>query len=701
MKTRILFTSVVMLIMVQSSFVNTGTGVLKGNITDNETGKVIPSATVTLTQAEKIKSSTLSDESGNYQFNAVPPGNYEISASGKGYEKYNVKNLEISAGSVLVQNVVLKKNREMRKDTETPGPPVKKATGRGEISREKVHSESSYSTITDIPSDKSEVYFMVEEMVEKKSKSPGKYDDRSSVVRTVPQGKAGVLTAGELNDFNKWELWKDISRNLLNEWQEQWKFSPLSRYMVEVINQDGKPVIDAVVLLEEKNGYTVWKARTDNTGKAELWDHLFSERDDKSKKLNIRVIYEKKEYSLEKAELFGDAVNILKIPAECKIPSVADIMFVVDATGSMGDEIEYLKAELNDIIGKVKERYPSYRLNLGSVFYRDKGDIYITKKNDFSDDITSTVNFIKQQNAAGGGDMCEAVDSALDVATGRMNWSENAVARLLFLILDAPPHSAPENIRSLQKSITRAAEKGIRIIPVTGSGLVKSGEYLLRSMALATNGTYVFLTDHSGIGGSHLKPSTDEYTVSTLNDALLKIFYQFMFTVPCDQVAVQSDSSVRDTTYVINPKIIDHVIADSLLYSQYNFHTSQDTHTVSFTDTLNGEDSIIITTDSSLNRPDSINPGIFHFFRFYPNPTNGLITVEIKGNVKEIFLADISGKLLEKFDVSGQESLVLDISQYPTGIYFLQYFLDGKWLAGKVLLNSYPGNGCNPHPVLK
>ena len=71
-------------------------------------------------------------------------------------------------------------------------------------------------------------------------------------------------------------------------------------------------------------------------------------------------------------------------------------------------------------------------------------------------------------------------------------------------------------IESLQNSIRAAAQKGIRIVPLSASGINKDTEFLMKFFGLATNGTYTFLTDHSGIGGKHLEPTTDEYKVEAL-----------------------------------------------------------------------------------------------------------------------------------------------------------------------------------------
>ncbi len=64
-----------------------------------------------------------------------------------------------------------------------------------------------------------------------------------------------------------------------------------------------------------------------------------------------------------------------------------DVLFVVDATGSMGDEIEYLKSELSDVTRRVKEENSAVDLRMGAVFYRDEGDEYLTKVSAFSSSI--------------------------------------------------------------------------------------------------------------------------------------------------------------------------------------------------------------------------------------------------------------------------------------------------------------------------
>ena len=45
---------------------------------------------------------------------------------------------------------------------------------------------------------------------------------------------------------------------------------------------------------------------------------------------------------------------------------------------------------------------------------------------------------------------------------------------------------------------------------------------------MTTGGTYTFLTDDSGIGGSHLEPTVGDYEVEHLNDMLVRIIEDYI-----------------------------------------------------------------------------------------------------------------------------------------------------------------------------
>ena len=117
---------------------------------------------------------------------------------------------------------------------------------------------------------------------------------------------------------------------------------------------------------------------------------------------------------------------------------------------------------------------------------------------------------------------------ALECALQNLSWNENAKSRIAFLILDAPAHNEVQIKESIRKSIRLFAGNGISIIGVAASGTDESTEFMLRLFAIATGGTFTFLTDDSGIGGEHHKPTVGQYQVEHLNDLLKRLIQERM-----------------------------------------------------------------------------------------------------------------------------------------------------------------------------
>lgn len=165
---------------------------------------------------------------------------------------------------------------------------------------------------------------------------------------------------------------------------------------------------------------------------------------------------------------------------------------------------------------------------------------------------------MRGQHAEGGGDYPEAVHTALDNAINGHEWREDAV-KICFLVLDAPPHSESE-VQGINKeilgSVEKAAELGIKMIPVASSGVDTETEVILRSFAVMTGGTYLFLTDDSGIGGSHLEPTVGEYTVEPLNECMIRVVCEFCgLPYQAQTVYEPSDPPVGDLPEEQNPQL--------------------------------------------------------------------------------------------------------------------------------------------------
>ena len=198
-----------------------------------------------------------------------------------------------------------------------------------------------------------------------------------------------------------------------------------------------------------------------------------------------------------------------------------DLGFLVDATGSMGDEMSFLQSELKDIVRRVRSVEPDLDIRMSVVFYRDRGDAFITKSLPFTRSADDAVAFISSTTADGGGDFPEDMNSGLE-AMMRQHWSRDAVPQMLFLLADAPPQQYAGQDYTYHEAIQDAAANGIAIYPVAASGVDKPTEFLFRAMAVMTGGKYVFLTDDSGVGNSHEEPDITGYKVEKLNDLMVR-----------------------------------------------------------------------------------------------------------------------------------------------------------------------------------
>ncbi|HEX8427324.1 VWA domain-containing protein [Hymenobacter sp.] len=337
-------------------------------------------------------------------------------------------------------------------------------------------------------------------------------------------GQAGVITAGEWSDLRNWGFWLDVlNRPAWTALPAQWQLYSTTRYTLTLTDAAGQPLAGARVSVGLNPATTgVTAAVTDHLGRAELFPTLFQPSAGITA-LPVQVSYRGRTFTPAPiAATEHQATRV--IAASPVVATPVDIMFVVDATGSMGDEINYLKTELRDVVTRAEAQVPAADLRLASVFYRDKGDEYVTRALPFTQNVNQLLSFVQAQGPGGGGDFPEAMDEALSVAL-QQQWSTEARCRLLFLVLDAPPH---DEARARIQELTRtAARQGIRLIPITASGIDTSTEFLMRTLALSTGGTYVFITNHSGIGNSHLEASVGDYQVEYLNNLLVRLIAEY------------------------------------------------------------------------------------------------------------------------------------------------------------------------------
>jgi len=478
----------------------------------------------------------------------------------------------------------------------------------------------------------------------------------------------GILTASELNDLGNWELWKDIDSNQLSSYRSIWNMQFTRRFSVVTMNAQKCPVSNVKIRLV--SGKQVWwETVSDNHGLAQLWL-----TDSKSGSLKIECWVDNQLVkTLDDAVPFEKGLNTIILDKAPALKDEIDIVFAVDATSSMGDEIDFLKDDLMGIISGVKAKFPNDDLQLGSVFYQceGSGNDYVTIESDLSADIQKTLSFIEAKGATGGGD--EVVDKALDKAINSISWRPTSRAKLLFILLDEPPSTGSAIVERMNRVYREAAAKGIRIVPcVTSNGAYQSNrslEFLMRNGAVATNGTFIFLTDDSGVGDAHTVPFTNDYTVELFSTVLERVIQQYCEKETCGEVFSDepAQTQAENNKEELVSELMDSIVAtgsDSLVAATL----------LPFTAYSNTDELIKHKPLGQLDTVAFLN----HFdeqvieFTAFPSPTFGELTVGASEPITHCEILDQNGRILLREPYAGQLEGKLNLTQLPSGTYHVR-----------------------------
>ncbi|WP_421753122.1 vWA domain-containing protein [Croceimicrobium sp.] len=182
----------------------------------------------------------------------------------------------------------------------------------------------------------------------------------------------------------------------------------------------------------------------------------------------------------------------LAIP-DSNAPKV-ELVFCLDATGSMGGLIHTAKEKIWDIVSVTAQQNPAPEIRLGMVFYRDRGDNFVTYALPHTSNIDSIYTELLKIEASGGGDSPESVNQALWEAISDFQWSSSAQAyRSVFVVGDCPPHMDYPNEVRYPEACKMANQKNIRINTIKLGTQCHEAIYHFREMAQVTNGEYLQL----------------------------------------------------------------------------------------------------------------------------------------------------------------------------------------------------------------
>ena len=330
-----------------------------------------------------------------------------------------------------------------------------------------------------------------------------------------PPVQSGLLTAADHDDLLNPELFADYAGRFLQQAGRDLPFvDTRTRVAVKVVDARGRPVPFARVDVERSGEPLRLVAAADGTAS------FYPAFDNVPKRTSVRVRSDAGT-ATRAIELSGGGARqvAVTLSGSARPVSAMDLALVIDTTGSMGDEMAFLQAELDTIVTRLKREAGNLDLRIGLIVYRDEGDDYVVRSAPLSGDLRSVRATLARQEAGGGGDMPEAVDRAM-AAAERMQWRPGA-AKAVLLVADAPPHE--EGFAPTLVSTERLRSQGVQIVPVAASGVEESAEYMMRTMAALTQGRYVFLTDDSGIGNPHAEPDVTCYVVTRLDQLIARV----------------------------------------------------------------------------------------------------------------------------------------------------------------------------------
>ena len=148
-----------------------------------------------------------------------------------------------------------------------------------------------------------------------------------------------------------------------------------------------------------------------------------------------------------------------------------DILFLVDATGSMGSYIFAAKEETKNISEQLRQKYPDKMFQYGYIFYRDPIDSKEDKHEviNLTDNVNSFPEKIGKIQATGGGDLPEDWAGAYKLAHEKITW-RNGIKMIIHLA-DAGAHGKrftlsdkyPEEEEKLILQLENCADRGIKI----------------------------------------------------------------------------------------------------------------------------------------------------------------------------------------------------------------------------------------------
>jgi hypothetical protein len=371
----------------------------------------------------------------------------------------------------------------------------------------------------------------------REASTPAAGDVRPPLVPT--EGAAGPLRAGSVDDNADFTGYLDYLARVNELGIGLRDFDPTGRIVVRVSGSDGLPIAGVEVLASptdaadaDSDAVTV---RTTADGTARFHPALYGGASQLGYTFSIAG-----GPSVEAAP-GGMAELVLDQAGGRAAPIALDVLFLLDATGSMGDEIDRLKTQIDSVAERVAELEGTPDVRFGMTLYRDEGDQFVTATRDFTGDVAAFRADLATVVADGGGDYPEALEEGLAEALAAPAWRDPAsTVQLVFLVADAPPQIGRQVAEPYDASLRDAIARGIKIFPVASSESDDQAEAVFRQLAQATGARFVFLS--YGAGGAATGENTDiaatDYEELALDDLVVRLVGEELAALTGDPTVV-------------------------------------------------------------------------------------------------------------------------------------------------------------------
>ena len=201
-----------------------------------------------------------------------------------------------------------------------------------------------------------------------------------------------------------------------------------------------------------------------------------------------------------------------------------EVVFVLDTTSSMSGLIDAAKNNIWSIASSMASADPEPDMRMGLVAFRDRGDAYITKVLDLSQDLDSMYVSLSNFKAQGGGDGPESVNAALNAAVNNVSWSQDEnTYKVIFLVGDAPPHMDYADEPQYPAIIQQAKAKGI-VVNCIQAGDQSNTRKIWQQIASLNQGEF-FQVEQGGNAIAVNTPFDDKIAALSRQLDATKLFY--------------------------------------------------------------------------------------------------------------------------------------------------------------------------------